>query len=414
MITVDSKMECRSCEESLKRTFIDLGTSPIANDLLTAARTKEKELILPLHVMTCDNCGLVQLPEVASRETLFPENYLYFSSFSKSWLKHSKNYAEKMINKLDLRENDLVVEIASNDGYLLQYFKKEGIPVLGIEPALDVANSARSKGIQTIVDFFGMNLIEKILSNHKKPKLMIGNNVLAHVPNIHDFIAGFSALLADDGTITFEFPHLLNLIKFNQFDTIYHEHYSYLSITALIPIFTRHNLKIIEVEELSTHGGSLRLTLVKMDSLLSVDKSVAKILNEEIIYDPRQDKVIEKFTKSVENCRQDLLRELKIAKANGLNVVAYGAAAKGNTLLNYANITSDLISYVVDLNPNKQNMYLPGSHIPVTSDTYLKTIPPDVILVLPWNLSREIKEQLVSPELAKTRFLRAIPSVEYS
>ena len=318
-----------------------------------------------------------------------------------------------MINKLDLRENDLVVEIASNDGYLLQYFKKEGIPVLGIEPALDVANSARSKGIQTIVDFFGMNLIEKILSNHKKPKLMIGNNVLAHVPNIHDFIAGFSALLADDGTITFEFPHLLNLIKFNQFDTIYHEHYSYLSITALIPIFTRHNLKIIEVEELSTHGGSLRLTLVKMDSLLSVDKSVAKILNEEIIYDPRQDKVIEKFTKSVENCRQDLLRELKIAKANGLNVVAYGAAAKGNTLLNYANITSDLISYVVDLNPNKQNMYLPGSHIPVTSDTYLKTIPPDVILVLPWNLSREIKEQLVSPELAKTRFLRAIPSVEY-
>lgn len=406
-------MKCRSCEEILRRTFIDLGKSPIANDLLTAARTKESERTLPLHVMTCDNCGLVQLPEVASRENLFPENYMYFSSYSKSWLKHSKNYAEKMISKLDLTGDDLVIEVASNDGYLLQYFKKEGIPVLGIEPALDVANSARVKGIQTIVDFFGINLIEKILSNHKKPKLLIGNNVLAHVPNIHDFISGFSALLADDGTITFEFPHLLNLIKFNQFDTIYHEHYSYLSVTALIPIFTRHNLKIIEVEELSTHGGSLRLTLVKKDSFLSADKSVVKILNDEAVFDPRKDKVIKKFTQSVENCRKELLRELITAKAKGLNVVAYGAAAKGNTLLNYANITSDLVSYVVDLNPNKQNMYLPGSHIPVTSDTSLRTNPPDVILVLPWNLSREIKEQLVSNELRETRFLRAIPNVEY-
>jgi hypothetical protein len=410
---VGSKMECRSCEEILRRTFIDLGKSPIANDLLTAARIQESEIILPLHVMTCDNCGLVQLPEVASRETLFPENYLYFSSFSKSWLKHSKSYAEKMISKLDLTEDDLVIEVASNDGYLLQYFKKEGIPVLGIEPALDVANSARLKGIKTIVDFFGISLIEKILSTHKKPKLLIGNNVLAHVPNIHDFIAGFSALLADDGTITFEFPHLLNLIKFNQFDTIYHEHYSYLSVTALIPIFTRHDLKIIEVEELSTHGGSLRLTLVKKDSLLSADKSVVNIMNEEAVYDPRKDIVIEKFTQSVENCRKELLKELKTAKAKGLNVVAYGAAAKGNTLLNYANITSELVSYVVDLNPNKQNMYLPGSHIPVTSDSSLKTNPPDVILVLPWNLSREIKEQLVSSELGETRFLRAIPNVEY-
>ena len=406
-------MQCRSCKELLKRTFINLGTSPIANNLLTATTVKEKELILPLHVMTCDSCGLVQLPEVASRETLFPDNYLYFSSFSKSWLKHSKNYAEKMIGKLDLTENDLVVEIASNDGYLLQYFKKEGIPVLGVEPALDVANSARSKGIETIVDFFGISLVEKILSTHKKPKLIIGNNVLAHVPNIHDFIAGFSALLADDGTITFEFPHLLNLLKFNQFDTIYHEHYSYLSLTALIPIFTRHNLRIIEVEELSTHGGSLRLTLVKIDSHLSMGNSVAKMLTEEINYDPRKDEVIQKFTESAEKCRQDLLKELEKAKASGLRVVAYGAAAKGNTLLNYANIKSDLISFVVDLNPNKQNMYLPGSHIPVTSDASLETHPPDIILVLPWNLAHEIKEQLKSTKLGKTKFLRAIPNVEY-
>jgi SAM-dependent methyltransferase len=409
----DSEMQCRACENTEVRTFIDLGMSPIANNFLTSENLKNRELSLPLHVVTCVNCGFVQLPEVASREALFPEDYLYFSSYSRSWLEHSKVYAEKMIEKLNLSKKDLIIEIASNDGYLLQYFNDQNISVLGIEPALEVAEAARNKGIETIVEFFGKDSANRIVKTHKKAKLIIANNVLAHVPNIHDFIEGFSILLADDGFITFEFPHLLNLIKLNQFDTIYHEHYSYLSLTALNPIFKKHELKIVEVEKIETHGGSLRVTLVKARYNYLVQKSVYEILEEETKYDPLNVDLMFKFQESAKVIQLELVKELKTAKEQGFKVAAYGAAAKGNTLLNYSQIKTDLVSYVVDLNPNKQGKYLPGSHIPVVSEAALRENKPDVLLVLPWNLATEIKNQLNWLSDCGTKFLRAIPKVEY-
>ena len=412
-VVEDLKMQCRACKNTEVRTFIDLGMSPIANNFLTSENIKNRELSFPLHVVTCANCGFVQLPEVASREALFPEDYLYFSSYSSSWLEHSKIYAEKMIEKLNLSEKDLIVEIASNDGYLLQYFNDLKISVLGIEPALEVAQVARNKGIETIVEFFGKDSANLIIQSHKKAKLIIANNVLAHVPNIHDFIEGFSILVADDGFITFEFPHLLNLIKLNQFDTIYHEHYSYLSLTALNPIFKQHELKIVEVEKLETHGGSLRVTLEKDKYDYSVQNSVHETLEEEKNYDPLNEDLMAKFQENAKIIRLELVKELKIAKEQGLKVAAYGAAAKGNTLLNYSQINIDLISYVVDLNPNKQGKYLPGSCIPVVSENVLNQERPDLLLVLPWNLATEIKNQLNWLSDGGTKFLRAIPKVEY-
>ena len=406
-------MRCRSCGYTVTRTFIDLGMSPIANNFLTTENINNIEQIFPLIAMTCDRCSFVQLPEIASRETLFTDNYLYFSSYSSSWLKHSKAYVEKMIKDLNLTKKDLVVEIASNDGYLLQYFNNLDIPVLGIEPALEVAEVARSKGIETLVEFFGKESASLILKTHKKAKLIIANNVLAHVPNIHDFIEGFSLLLADDGVITFEFPHLLNLIKLNQFDTIYHEHYSYLSLTTLEPIFEKHGLKTVNVDKLETHGGSLRLTLVKSDSYSEVKDEVYETLEEEKRYDPLNLEVVARFQEHAKQVRDDLLKTLGDAQTQGLKVAAYGAAAKGNTLLNYSMINNDLISYVVDLNPNKQGKFLPGSHIPVVSEAALRENRPDILLVLPWNLANEIKSQLNWLSEGGTKFLKAIPKVEY-
>ena len=406
-------MQCRSCGYTVTRTFIDLGMSPIANNFLTAENIHNMEPTFPLRVMTCDHCAFVQLPEIASRETLFPDNYLYFSSYSSSWLKHSKAYAEKMIKDLNLAKKDLVVEVASNDGYLLQYFNIYDIPVLGIEPALEVAEVARSKGIETLVEFFGKDSANRILQTHKKAKLIIANNVLAHVPDIHDFIEGVSLLLADDGVITFEFPHLLNLIQLNQFDTIYHEHYSYLSLTALAPIFEKHGLKTVAVDKLETHGGSLRITLVKERYYTEVQNDVYETLEDEKKHHPLNSEVVTRFQENAEQVRVDLVETLGNAQRQGLRVAAYGAAAKGNTLLNYSMINTDLISYVVDLNPNKQGKFLPGSHIPVVSEAALSENKPDILLILPWNLANEIKGQLNWLEEDGTRFLRAIPKVEY-
>jgi 2-polyprenyl-3-methyl-5-hydroxy-6-metoxy-1,4-benzoquinol methylase len=406
-------MRCRSCGNNVTRTFIDLGMSPIANNFLEGKGTYQKEITFPLHVKTCDYCRFVQLPEIASRETLFPDDYIYFSSYSKSWLEHSKAYAEKMVKKLNLTGNDLVVEIASNDGYLLQYFKNFGIPVLGIEPALEAAAVARNKEIETIVQFFGEACATQILKTHGRAKLIVANNVLAHVPNIHDFISGFVRLLADDGFITFEFPHLLNLIKYNQFDTIYHEHYSYLSLTALAPIFKSHELKIVDVEKLKTHGGSLRITVVKMNSSIEVNELVLESLEIEKQYDPLDFNIMSKFQKKAQIIGSELNNVLQDLKKSNLIVAAYGAAAKGNTLLNYAKIDSNLISYVVDLNPSKQGKLLPGSRIPVVSEQSLRDSIPDVLLILPWNLAAEIKEQLNWLVENNTKFMRAIPRVEF-
>ena len=403
---------CRGCQAELLITFLDLGMSPIANDLVLPEEVDKPAVEYPLHAMTCTECSLVQIPEVNKREELFHPDYVYFSSYSSTWLEHSENYVIKMLDLLNLNSRDLVVEVASNDGYLLQFFKKAKVQVLGIEPSFGVAQVAIQKSIPTIIDFFGKDLAKK-LSLSMKPKLMLGNNVLAHVPNIHDFISGFAILLADDGLITFEFPHLINLIKNNQFDTIYHEHYSYLSVTALIPIFSAYELKVVKVERIPTHGGSLRVYVAKSHSHWEIEESVASVLFEESECDPRKESISSMVQEKALLIKANLLSELKNCKESGKRVAAYGAAAKGNTLLNYSGITTDLIEYVVDLNPHKQGNYLPGSRIPVVGVDQLSINPPDVLLVLPWNLASEIKEQL-SQEIEKgVKLLKAIPNLEY-
>lgn len=405
-------VRCRGCQAELVLTFLDLGMSPIANDLVLPKDVEVLDPCYPLHVMTCTECALVQIPEVNKREVLFREDYLYFSSYSTTWLEHSKSYVQEMLELLKLRPSDLVIEVASNDGYLLQYFNQAGIKILGIEPSSGVAKVAIEKNIPTVIDFFGADLAKK-LAISMKPKLMLGNNVLAHVPNIHDFIEGFAILLAHDGLITFEFPHLVNLIKSNQFDTIYHEHYSYLSVTALIPIFSTYGLKVVKVERIPTHGGSVRVFLAKSDSLWKIEESVEEILLEESGFDPRNVNISRIVQERAMQVKTDLLRELNHCKASGKRVAAYGAAAKGNTLLNFSGVTSDMIEYVVDLNPHKQGNFLPGSRIPVVGLDQLAMNPPDVLLVLPWNLASEIKEQLTQEIENGLKLLRAIPSLEY-
>ena len=405
-------MNCRGCGAKLTRTFLDLGMSPIANNLVEDKQLNHRNKSYPLRAMTCEKCALVQLSEAIPKEKLFPPSYTYFSSYSSTWLEHSKTYAEKMISLLQLNQNDLVVEIASNDGYLLQYFANSGIKVLGIEPASGVAKTAIAKGIPTLINYFGESTAVE-LTQGQKPKLMIGNNVLAHVPDIHDFIKGFSLLIADEGLITFEFPHLLNLIKKTQFDTIYHEHYSYLSVTALLPIFAQHGLRIINVEKLLTHGGSLRVFVAKNISSWIVHESVRATIAEESQYDPRDLRIYETLQRKVEGIKHNLLSELIKCKKDGKRISAYGAAAKGVTLLNYCGVSNDLIDYVVDLNPNKQGKFLPGSQIPIVGINVFDMKIPDILLVLPWNLSIEIKSQLSSYLKSGIKTIRAIPKVEY-
>lgn len=408
------RVKCRGCGSTRLKTFLDLGVSPIANNLLSKEDLSKDEAFLPLHVLTCEDCSLVQLPEISSRETLFPDNYTYYSSFSESWLAHCRSYAREMIEKLSLIADDLVVEIASNDGYMLQYFRESGIQVLGVEPAAHVAKVAtEERKIPTVVEFFGGETGRKLAQSGKKPRLMIANNVLAHVPDLHDFVSGFASLIADDGFITFEFPHLLNLILLNQFDTIYHEHYSYLGLTALEPIFLKHGLRIFDVEDLETHGGSLRVFVCKTQAAWKTETSVQKCLAKELQHDPRSEGVISQIQLKSVKVKTDLINELARIKESDQKVAAYGAAAKGNTLLNFAGIKSDIIDYVVDRNPHKQGYFLPGSHIPIVGEDYLKQNVPDVLLLLPWNLATEIGSQLDYLRKNGVKFMRAIPSLEY-
>ena len=405
-------VRCRSCRSELNLTLIDLGSSPIANNLETDNDLNLQSKEFPLKVLTCHVCSLVQLSETVSEKKLFASNYSYHSSYSTSWLIHSKNYVDEIIHFLEINENDLVIEIASNDGYLLQYFREAGINVLGIEPAADVANVAINKKIPTLIDYFSES-IAKELRGKLKPKLILGNNVLAHVPDIQDFVKGLDILLDDDGIITLEFPHLMNLIKFNQFDTVYHEHYSYLSITALMPIFVKHNMKIFDIKELSTHGGSLRIYVAKKSSKWEIKESVEQIIHEESKYDPRDEFIYTNLQERVLLLKKSLMQEMLELKNSGLKIAAYGAAAKGVTLLNYCGIDSDIIDYVVDMNPHKQGKFLPGSRIPIVEISRLLQDPPDVLLVLPWNLSLEIRKTILEFKDLKFRFLRAIPRLEY-
>ena len=385
--------KCRFCSCEIKSVFVDLGISPLSNSFLKYENLKDLEKKFPLKVFVCENCFLVQLPEFETPQNIFRE-YAYFSSYSKSWLNHAKNYVNMISEKNNLGNDNLVVELASNDGYLLQFFKNKGISVLGIEPAANVAKIAEDKGIKTVVDFFGEELATRLSNEGTKADLIIGNNVLAHVPDINDFVKGISILLKANGTVNMEFPHLLQLIKYNQFDTIYHEHFSYLSFGTVKKIFEFHNLIIFDVEEIPTHGGSLRIYAKhKTNKNFKIQNSVNYILEKEKDFGLLDLSFYLEFSKKVELVKNELIKFFNNAKQNGKKIVCYGAAAKGNTLLNFCKIGKENVEYVVDQNPYKQGLYLPGSHLEIKKPEEIKNTKPDFLLILPWNIKEEIMEE---------------------
>ncbi len=400
-------MNCRFCGNKLNHEFIDLVSSPPSNSYLSAEQLNEPEIFYPLKLFVCDKCFLVQIDEYKKNNEIFNENYAYFSSYSNSWLEHAKNYTEMMIEKLGLNNKSQVIEIASNDGYLLQYFKLQGIPCFGVEPTKNTAAVAKSKGIDVIEDFF----TEKLANNLPKADLILGNNVLAHVPNINDFVKGLKKALKPTGTITMEFQHLLNLIEQSQFDTIYHEHFSYLSLFTTMQIFKTHGLNIFDVDELPTHGGSLRIYAAHSEMNKKHSEHVKKILEKEIAINLDKLDGYKNFQVKVDKIKYELLIFLLEAKKDGMKVAAYGAAAKGTTLLNYCGIKKDLISFIVDRNPHKQNKFLPGSHIPIVSEDALLKEKPDFVIIIPWNIKSEIISQLLYIKKWNAKFVTAIPQV---
>ncbi|VBB05524.1 s-adenosyl-l-methionine-dependent methyltransferase [Lucifera butyrica] len=407
-----SDKKCRFCGSALTETLIDLGMAPLSNSYLSIEQLNSKEVFYPLHTYVCSNCFLVQLEEFESPGAIF-NDYAYFSSFSDSWLEHVKKYTNDMQQRFDFSKNKLIVEIASNDGYLLQYFKEKGFPILGIEPAENVAKMAIKKGIPTIVDFFGERLAKALKADGQKADLLLGNNVLAHVPNINDFVAGMCILLNDDGIITMEFPHLLRLMKERQFDTIYHEHFSYLSFSIVEKIFNAHGLKIFDVEEFSTHGGSLRIYACHANYLgYKVTKQVENMRIKEIEFGINNIEMYQFFADKIRELKFSLLETLIAIKKQGKTIAGYGAPAKGNTLLNYCGIRTDFIDYTVDRNPHKQGKFLPGTHIPIFSPQKIKEEKPDYVLILPWNLKKEIMEQVGYIREWDGRFIIPIPKVE--
>lgn len=406
-------MHCRFCSTPLDNVFIDLINSPASNSFLTNEQLNEPETFYPLKVYVCEKCRLVQVDEYKKSDAIFTNEYVYFSSYSTSWLAHSKAYTEKMVARFGFNSNSLVVEIASNDGYLLQYFNERNIPVLGIEPTKNTAEVAKAKGIETITEFFGVKLATELSSQGRKADLLLGNNVLAHVPDINDFVAGMKIMLNTGGVITMEFPHLIQLIDNNQFDTIYHEHFSYLSFYTVKQIFEANGLEMFDVEEVPTHGGSIRIYAKHQDdSSKVISDNVSALLNKELEKGVNTDAYYTGFQTKAEKVKADLWRFLLDQKASGKKIAAYGAAAKGNTLLNYCGIKSDLIDFVVDANPHKQNKFLPASHIPVLSEDNFIKFKPDIIVILPWNIKDEIVVQLRYAREWGAKFVVAIPEVD--
>lgn len=406
-------MQCRFCKTQLEHVFIDLVNSPASNSFLTKQQLNEPEVYYPLKVYTCHECFLVQIDEYKKSDAIFDGDYVYFSSYSTSWLKHAKAYTELMVQRFGFGSTTQVVEIASNDGYLLQYFKEKEIPVLGIEPTTNTAKIAMSKGIDTITEFFGVELASQ-LANEKKLKadLLLGNNVLAHVPDIVDFVGGMKILLSENGVITMEFPHLMQLVNNNQFDTIYHEHFSYLSFSTVKRIFEAAGLEMFDVEEIPTHGGSLRIYAKHQEDLSRiVSENVAVLLEKEKRTGLNDLAYYQGFQQKALKVKLDLLNFLVKQKNDGVTVAAYGAAAKGNTLLNYCGVKNDLIEFVVDANPNKQNKWLPASHIPVVEEKVLREQKPDYVIILPWNLQEEICAQLAYIREWGGRFVIPVPQL---
>lgn len=401
---------CRFCGSALVHEFANLGMSPLSNAYVKPEHLDRAEQFFPLVVYVCAECLLVQLPAHESPENIFSD-YAYFSSYSDSWLAHARAYCEAMIPRLKLDASTQVVEIASNDGYLLQYFQKAGIPVLGVEPAANVAQVAREKGIETEVRFFGVETARELVAKGRRAKLLLGNNVLAHVPDLNDFVAGLKLLLDDHGTITMEFPHLLRLIEGNQFDTIYHEHFSYFSLIAVQRVFVAHGLTICDVDELPTHGGSLRIHARHSKTASSAPK-VVHLMTVEREFGLDQLETYSRFNAQVRETKRALLSFLIRAREEGKTVAGYGAPAKGNTLLNYCGVRTDFIDYTVDRSPHKQGLFLPGTRIPIHSPDRLRETKPDYVLILPWNLRDEIVEQVRDIREWGGRFVVPIPRVE--
>ncbi len=408
-------MHCRYCKTELKHVFIDLVNAPPSNSFLSGDQLNDPEVFYPLKVFTCHRCFLVQIDEYKKSNAIFNHEYVYFSSYSTSWLAHSKSYSDLMTERFGLDGRSLVVEVASNDGYLLQYFRDKKIPVLGIEPTANTAKVALEKGIDTIVDFFGVRLATRLASENKKADLLLGNNVLAHVPDIVDFVGGMKILLNPGGVITMEFPHLMQLVDNNQFDTIYHEHFSYLSFYTVQQIFSSQGLELFDVEELPTHGGSLRIFARHAeDETRPVSPRVEALLAKEAGKGMRTLDYYAHFHQQALTVKLALTSFLIEQKRAGRIVAAYGAAAKGNTLLNYCGIKADLLDYVVDANPHKQHKWLPASHVPVVPESRLRESRPDFVLVLPWNLRDEIIHQLSYIRDWGGRFVIPIPQLEIS
>jgi 2-polyprenyl-3-methyl-5-hydroxy-6-metoxy-1,4-benzoquinol methylase len=403
---------CRFCNSALTTTFVDLGTSPLANDYLSPEALRRMEAFYPLHAFVCDSCLLVQVEAFEAPERIF-RDYAYFSSYSRSWLEHARTFAVSACERFQLGARSFVIEVASNDGYLLTNFHEFGIPILGIEPAENVAEVARSKGIPTISRFMGEALADDLSAEGKRADLLIGINVLAHVPSLHDFVAGLAKLLKPEGTLCLEFPHLLQLIEQRQFDTIYHEHFSYFSLLTATRILAHHGLAVFDVDELPTHGGSLRLFVGHRATLeRRMTPAPALVLAKERKKGLDKIETYEAFSKGVWAAKRDLLRFLIDARERGKTVVGYGAPAKGNTLLNFCGIREDLLAYTVDISPHKQGRFLPGTHIPIYSPDRIERTRPDYVLILPWNLRDEIVSQLGQLRAWDGRCVTPLPRVE--
>lgn len=401
--------QCRFCNEALTTVFADLGMSPLSNAYIRAEDLGKAETFYPLKAYVCGRCFLVQLPAAATPEEIFGD-YAYFSSYSETWLAHCEQYAKEMIRRLGLNAQSHVIEIASNDGYLLQFFKAAGVPVLGVEPAANVAQAAMELGIPTVVRFFGAGTAAELPD---RADLLIGNNVLAHVPDLNDFVEGCRIALAPRGVITMELPHLLRLVEGNQFDTIYHEHFSYFSLRTVIDVFAAHGLTVFDVDELPTHGGSLRIHARHRDvDAPAVTGAVARIVQEEEARGMRTLRYYERFGEAVHTIKRELLGYLIEAKKYGKRIAGYGAPAKGNTLLNYCGIGTDLVDFTVDRNPHKQGLYLPGTRIPILGPDEIARTRPDLVLILPWNLREEVMRQMAEIRTWGGRFMIAIPRLE--
>lgn len=404
-------MKCRFCDTPLHDVFLDLGSAPPSNAFLKAEDLSAPETCFPLRLYTCTNCHLVQVDEVQRHDLLFSGDYVYFSSYSRSWLDHARRYVAHAVERLGLGTDSLVVEIASNDGYLLQYVKARGIPCVGIEPTHGTAEAARRIGIESLEEFFGEAFVREFRHTRRPADLVVANNVLAHVPDLNDFVAGLAALLAPDGVATIEFPHLMQLVGQCQFDTVYHEHFSYFSFHTTQRIFARHGLRIWDVEELTTHGGSLRLWACHDGATRETTPAVGEMLDKERAAGMLQMDYYHGFQPLADSIKNEFLRFLLDCRRDGKQVVGYGAAAKGNTLINYAGVRPDLIRYVVDASPHKQGRYLPGSRIPVVDEAHIRETRPDFVVILPWNLRAEIAAQLAYVRDWGGKFVTVIPEL---